>query len=137
MIYSSLTILFDNPFWIGIYECEYDGKYEVCRIVFGAEPKDYEVYEYLLRNWHKLKFGSPVKSDTAHKKKCSPKRMHRLINKQIQARGIGTKAQQTLKQQYETSKQLSKHAAKQKREAENQYKYQLKQKRKKEKHKGH
>ncbi|MGN0183144.1 MAG: DUF2992 family protein [Candidatus Ornithomonoglobus sp.] len=27
---SSLTILFENPFWLGIYEREYDNQYEVC-----------------------------------------------------------------------------------------------------------
>ena len=52
---SSLTILFEAPFWIGLYERTDNGKYEVCKITFGSEPKDYEVYEFLLKNWHKLK----------------------------------------------------------------------------------
>ena len=49
---TSLTVTFEAPFWIGLYERESDGAYEVCKITFGAEPKDYEVYEFLLRNWH-------------------------------------------------------------------------------------
>ena len=53
---SSLTILFEAPFWIGLYERTDNGKYEVCKITFGSEPKDYEVYEFLLKNWHKLKW---------------------------------------------------------------------------------
>ena len=44
---SSLTILFEAPFWIGLYERTDSGKYEVCKITFGLEPKDYEVYEFL------------------------------------------------------------------------------------------
>ena len=52
---SSLTILFEAPFWIGLYERTDNGKYEVCKITFGSEPKDYEVYEFLLKNWHKQK----------------------------------------------------------------------------------
>ncbi len=36
---SSLTILFENPFWIGLYERIDGDKYEVCKITFGAEPK--------------------------------------------------------------------------------------------------
>ena len=40
-----VTVLFENPIWIGLCEREADGLYEVCRTVFGAEPKDYEVYE--------------------------------------------------------------------------------------------
>ena len=47
---TSLTVTFEAPFWIGLYERESDGAYEVCKITFGAEPKDYEVYEFLLRN---------------------------------------------------------------------------------------
>ena len=46
---SSLTILFEAPFWIGLYERMDNGKYEVCKITFGSEPKDYEVYEFLLK----------------------------------------------------------------------------------------
>lgn len=53
-IKSSLTIMFEAPFWIGVYERYDDGQYEVCKITFGAEPKDYEVYEFLLKNWSKL-----------------------------------------------------------------------------------
>ena len=40
---SRLTILFDDPFWIGLYEREDDTEDSVCRIVFGAEPRDQEV----------------------------------------------------------------------------------------------
>lgn len=43
---SKLTVLFEDPFWIGLYEREYNGRYEVCKITFGAEPKDYEVYDF-------------------------------------------------------------------------------------------
>ena len=31
---SRLTILFEDPFWIGLYEREDDTGYAVCRIVF-------------------------------------------------------------------------------------------------------
>ena len=40
---SSLTILFEAPFWIGLYERTDNGKYGVCKITFGSEPKDYEL----------------------------------------------------------------------------------------------
>ncbi len=46
---SSLTILFENPFWVGLFERIDGNKYEVCKITFGAEPKDYEVYDFLLK----------------------------------------------------------------------------------------
>ena len=58
---SSLTILFEAPFWIGLYERIDGDRYEVCKITFGAEPKDYEVYDFLLQNWRTLKFSPPLK----------------------------------------------------------------------------
>ena len=46
-----------------------NGKYEVCKITFGSEPKDYEVYEFLLKNWHKLKFSPPIQAEVAMERK--------------------------------------------------------------------
>ena len=47
---SSLTILFEDPFWVGICQRTGGGSCQVCRIVFGGEPKDCEVYGFLLKN---------------------------------------------------------------------------------------
>jgi hypothetical protein len=45
---SSLTVLFENPFWIGLFEkTEHEGLH-VCKVTFGAEPT--EVMEYN-KNW--------------------------------------------------------------------------------------
>ena len=63
VIRSSLTILFEDPFWIGLYERIIEDKYEVSKIIFGAEPKDYEVYDFLLKNWNKLRFSPVVEID--------------------------------------------------------------------------
>ena len=53
VLQSTLTILFEAPFWIGVYERFDEGYYEVCKITFGSEPKDYEVYDFLLKNYAK------------------------------------------------------------------------------------
>ena len=45
---AKLTVLFDPPFWIGLFERERAGRYEACRVVFGAEPRDIEVYACIL-----------------------------------------------------------------------------------------
>ena len=42
-IKSILTVTFEDPFWIAVYERTYFDSYEVCKITFGSEPKDYEV----------------------------------------------------------------------------------------------
>lgn len=133
---SSLTILFENPFWIGLYERIDGDKYEVCKITFGAEPKDYEVYDFLKKNWHSLKFSPPVKTDRMEERKINPKRMQREINSQLENKGIGTKAQQALKLQHEQSKIERKRQSREQKEAEKERQYALRQEKKKAKHRG-
>ena len=136
MFKSSLTIMFENPFWIGLYERFDNGKYEVCKITFGAEPKDYEVYDYLLQNWHKLKFSPPIKTEKIIDRKINPKRMQREINNQLEDKGIGTKAQQALQLQREQNKVEKKARTKEQKEAEKERQYALRQEKKKAKHRG-
>lgn len=132
----SLTIMFEAPFWIGLYERYDDGNYEVCKITFGAEPKDYEVHEFLLRNWRKLKFSPPIKSEKIEERKINPKRMQREISGQLQERGMGTKAQQALKLQHEQNKLERKTKSREQKEAEKERQYALRQEKKKAKHRG-
>ena len=85
-----LTVFFDEPFWIGVFECISEGKLAVCKVTFGAEPKDYEVYDFVLKNYYRLKFSTVVAADV--KEACrNPKRVQREGRKQVQNIGIGTK----------------------------------------------
>lgn len=133
---SSLTILFEAPFWIGIYERTDNDKYEVCKITFGSEPKDYEVYDFLLKNWHKLKFSHPIQTETAIERKINPKRLQREIHSQLQNEGIGTKAQQALKLQHEQCKMERKLKSREQKEAEKDRRFAIRQEKKKAKHRG-
>lgn len=132
----SLTILFEAPFWIGLYERIDENKYEVCKITFGAEPKDYEVYDFLLKNWDKLKFSPPIETEVSQERKINPKRMQREINSHLQNTGVGTKAQQALKLQHEQGKIERKIKSREQREAEQDRQYALRQEKKKAKHRG-
>ena len=133
---SCLTILFEAPFWIGLYERTDNGKYEACKITFGSEPKEYEVYEFLLRNWNKLKFSPPIRAEAAIERKTNPKRMQREIQSQLQDKGIGTKAQQALKLQHEQWKLERKTRSREQREAEKDRRFAIRQEKKKARHRG-
>lgn len=134
---SKLTVFFEEPFWVGIYECEFKGRYEVCKITFGAEPKDYEVYDFMLKNYRKLQFSPSIEVLTMDEKRRNPKRMQREINKQLQDTGVGTKAQQALKLQQEQGKLQRKSRSRKQREAEKDRQFQLRQEKRKKKHRGH
>lgn len=132
----NLTLLFEDSFWICLYErFDYD-KYWVCKITFGSEPKDYEVYKYLLKNWRKLKFSPPVKIALAEERKIKLKRMKREINEHLKNKGIGTKAQQALKLQQEENKLAQKVRNRERREEEQECQFALRQEKKRAKHKG-
>ncbi|AJD30458.1 MULTISPECIES: YjdF family protein [Clostridium] len=132
-----LTVLFDEPFWIGIFEKQAQHKIQICRVVFGQEPKDYEVYDFILKNYYNLKFSDPISIDKKHKTKINPKRMQRKIKKTVQKKGIGTKAQQALKLDHENKKTERKIKLKENRENKKELKFQKRQEKKSQKKKGH
>lgn len=132
-----LYVLFEDPFWIGIFEKEYKEKLYACKVTFGKEPKDYEVYDYLLRNYNKLTFTkNSVDSYKTINEKINPKRLQRKIKKELSSVSIGTKSQQALKKQYEENKIERKSKRALRKEEEKERKFKLKQEKKKKKHKG-
>ena len=134
--YGKLTVYFENPFWVGVFERIENGKLSVCKVTFGSEPKDYEVWEHVLKNYYQLKF-SPAVDVVVKKEATNPKRIQREARKQSAATGIGTKSQQALQMQREENKLQRKSVSREQREAEKQRQFELKQLQKREKHKGH
>lgn len=133
---GSLQVFFEEPFWVGIFERVSYGKLSVCKITFGAEPKDYEIQEFVLKNYYELRFSSSVDFEKEVKEKINPKRLQREIKKQLINVGIGTKSQLALKNQQEQGKIERKTRTREQREAEKQFQFELKQQKRKQKHKG-
>lgn len=134
--YGTLTVFFEKPFWVGVFERVSNGKLSVCKVTFGAEPKDYEVWEFVLKHYDKLAFSPAIESEVK-KTADNPKRRQREARKQLYASGIGTKSQQALQMQREEIKMERKQISRQQREAEKQRQFDLKQQKRKEKHRGH
>ena len=132
---GKLTVFFEEPFWVGVFEHVSDGKLSVCKVTFGAEPKDYEVYDFVLKNYYRLRFSPAVATDVKEVGR-NPKRVQREVRKQVQNTGIGTKSQQALKLQQEQLKMERKIVSREQRETEKQWKFELKQQKRKEKHRG-
>lgn len=118
-----VTVYFDDPFWAMLYEREGEGWYEASRTVFGAEPKDYEVYAFLLQNWKQLRFSPPVQAGERATRPDNPKRRQRAARKAVEQARTGTKAQQALAAQREQGKQARRvrTRAEKEREAEERY----------------
>ena len=116
---GKLTVFFEEPFWIGVFERLSEGKLSVCKVTFGAEPKDYEIYDFVLKNYGRLRFSPDVAADVREAAR-NPKRVQREVRRQVQNTGIGTKAQQALKLQQEQWKTERKTVSREQREAEKQ-----------------
>ena len=128
-------MLFEEPFWVGVFERIEKGKLSVAKVTFGAEPRDYEVYEFILKHYYDLHF-SPAVATVVKESKQNPKRIQRDIKKSLAKSGIGTKSQQALKLQQEQTKQERKIKSREQKLAEADRLFDLKQQKKREKHRG-
>ena len=80
-----LTVFFEGPFWAGVFERTAGGKLSVCKVTFGAEPKDQEVWEFILKHYDYLKFvrrmveanGGQSKTPAAQCQKAAASFRHR------------------------------------------------------------
>ena len=132
----TLTVYFEDPFWVGVFESQDRGKLSVAKVTFGAEPKDYEVHEFVLRHLTELRY-SPAVATAASRTIHNPKRIQREVRKQTSNKGIGTKSQQAMKLQQEQNKLIRKTQSREQKGAEKARKFELKQQKKSEKHRGH
>ena len=76
-----LTVFFENPFWVGIIECNEDGKLTVSKITFYKEPKDYEIRDFILKKYNQLNFSPAVENVVIEKQKSYKKDNMMLENK--------------------------------------------------------
>ena len=109
-ITARLTVFFEEPFWVGVFERQTAGKLTACKVTFGVSPSDGEVYAYFLRNWRTLRFSPPIDGQTVRYVR-NPKRMQRQAGRLERSR--------------------------QQKEAEAERRFALKQQKRREKHKGH
>jgi hypothetical protein len=121
---------------VGVFERLDGDTLSVCKVTFGAEPKDYEVWEFVLKHFSKLHF-SPAIEAKQRQTADNPKRRARNARKQTGTVGIGTKSQQALQMQREAMKTERRQISREQREAEKQQQFERRQQKRKEKHRGH
>ena len=132
---GKLTVFFEEPFWVGVFERVCEGKLSASKVIFGGEPKDAEVYEFILKEYQHLRFSPTVDAQRKEQSR-NPKRLQREARRQTQTAGIGTKSQQALKLQQEQGKIARREINREQREAEVRRKFELRQQKKREKHRG-
>jgi hypothetical protein len=136
----SLTfiVFFEDPFWVGLFTLDDRNSSAYCRVVFGQEPSDIEVYQYFLRNYYLLEFFPAVRLEDEKTSVKNPKRRQREISKEVHNR-IGTKKSwEAVKLIQQQSRKKKKHEENKALKAEREnYLFNLKQQKYKEKHRGY
>lgn len=127
------TVYFDAPYWVGVLEEERDGYLFAARYIFGAEPSDQEIYDFVLHEYLALRnrISTGVRIEEAISKRVlNPKRMQREVRRAIQEEGVSSKAHEAMRLQREVNKQERQQSAKA-------YKRAVAQHKAKAKHRGH
>jgi hypothetical protein len=77
----TLTVFFENPYWVGLFTISEDGKSRYCKVTFGKEPSDTELYEFCLKNLAHLEFSDSYQTGIEKAKAKNPKRIQRNIQR--------------------------------------------------------
>ena len=133
---GSFTVLFQPPFWVGIAERWGAEGYSAARVVFGPEPTDAQIYQWLEREWHRLDFSPAEEGERPVKEHGNPKRAQREARAATRSQGVGTRAQEALSRQREQDGLSRKVQNRHKRQEEAEQKYLLRRQKKREKKRG-
>ena len=134
----TLTVFFEDPFWVGVLERQTNGELQAARHVFGAEPAPAEVLEFALCLMNRLVEQSSVALavEAPERRAANPKRAARAASKALAQRGSSTQSQEALRIQLEQNKQIREQRSKAERQATADYKRQLKLEKAKARHRG-
>ena len=134
-----LTVYFDGQFWIGLVQQQDEGRLRVTRHVFGAEPSNIEVLQFVLRDSLSVLAcaTAAVSIDDAINPITNPKRAAREAAKVIRQPVVSTKAQIALKLQHKQHQQDRQQSSKAEREAESVRKREIARQKAKQRHRGH
>ncbi len=135
-VHVKVTVLYEEPFWVGVVERTDERGYQVTRVVFGSEPTPAELYEYMRKAYGTLEFSTPTQTDLPEYKRPNFKRAQREAKRTAAERGLATKAQEAMRQELESRKQERQDGSRTKRLEAERLKFELKQLKRKEKQRG-
>ena len=134
------TIFFDKRYWVGIFERTDKEGYAIARHIFGGEPADQEVYEFVLNHYQDLNFGEP-KEFTLEIKRMNPKRVQKEVRREMErikeTKRPSTFAQDYMREELEKKKLEKNRQSSAEKQARKDAQFALKQQKKEEKQRGH
>jgi len=140
VIMIKAIIFFEKRFWVGAFERTDKEGYAVARHIFGGEPSDAEIYEFVLTHYTELKFGE-LKELTVQIHRMNPKRAQREVRREMkkmkETAQPSTLAQDYMREEFEKNKKAKKSVSSAEKQARKDEQFAIKQEKRKEKHLGH
>lgn len=134
------TIFFERRYWVGTFERTDKAGYAIAKHIFGGEPADPEIYEFILTHYQELKFGD-AKKFTLEIKRMNPKRVQREVRREMEkireTEKPSTFAQDYMREELEKKKLQKKDQSSAEKQARKKEQFSLRQQKKKEKQRGH
>ncbi|MEU7689361.1 YjdF family protein [Microbispora hainanensis] len=105
----SLSVYFENPFWVGVLEIVEGGELRATRFVLGSEPTDPELYAFLMRHGvallERAEAAPAVPVEERGDRRVNPKRAAKLAARAVaRVTRRGTAAQEALRLEMENAK---------------------------------
>lgn len=128
-MHIALTVFFDGQFYVGLLERRNRGEMNAARVVFGAEPGDAELLDWIISGYPGVYAPREVKLAG------NPKRRQRQATRALE-RGISTRSQQALALARESAAAERHERAKLRREEYAERQFAIKQAKRKARHRG-
>lgn len=134
------TIFYEKRYWVGTFERTDKDGYAVARHIFGGEPSDTEIHEFVLNHFHELKFGE-LREVTIQIHRMNPKRVQRQVRREMEkmkeTAKPSTLAQDYMREEIEKKKKEKKRTSSAEKQAYKDEQFEIRQQKRKEKHRGH
>ncbi|GIP34493.1 YjdF family protein [Paenibacillus sp. J2TS4] len=133
-----LTVYHDGQFWVGVIELNDGGKLKAGRYLFGSEPKDQEILDFV--NNHLLGFCRQLSQEVSvgftERRAINPKRIARMAAREMNKPGVASAAHQAIQLEYEKRKKERKTFTREQKEQLKEYKREIARQKAKAKHRG-
>ncbi|MDO7908639.1 YjdF family protein [Paenibacillus sp. JX-17] len=134
-----LTVYHDGQYWVGIVEIEDQGRLRAGRFLFGSEPRDQEILDFIAFRLGEVMDNMSEHVDSAGSemhRRINPKRLARQVARELEQMGITSLAQEALKLEYAHRKKEKQTTFREQREAYKERKRELRLQKAKAKHRG-
>ncbi|MGE3954578.1 MAG: YjdF family protein [Parachlamydiales bacterium] len=140
MVTILATLFYEKKFWVATFERTDEEGYAVARHIFGAEPTNPEIHQFVLQHYTELNFG-PLREFHLEIKRKNPKRVQREVRQEMErAKESGrpsTFAEDYMREELEKGKREKQHKRSAEKQARKEAQFEHRQQKRKEKHRGH